>query len=247
MANMTGKTVLITGASRGIGAAAAREFAAVGAKVVLVARSSNEIEALATEIGDAALAVTCDVSRYEDVSDAVEKAVSHFGGLDYLINNAGVIDPIANLEESDPDAWGKVIDINVKGVYHGLRAAIPVMGGGGVIVNISSGAAVGALEGWSHYNCSKAAVLSLTKTAENETPDSIRVVGLSPGTVATEMQTVIKASGINVVSQLDWSVHITPDWVGKALVWLCSDDTAEFRGEDVSLREEEIRQRIGLI
>ena len=247
MVDMTGKTVLITGASRGIGAAAGREFAAAGANVVLAARSAGEIEALAAEIGDTALAVPCDVSRYEDVSKAIEKTVSHFGGLDYLINNAGVIDPIANLADSDPDAWGKVIDINVKGVYHGLRTAIPVMGKGGVIVNISSGAAVGALEGWSHYNCSKAAVLSLTKAAENETPDAIRVVGLSPGTVATEMQTVIKESGINVVSQLDWSVHITPEWVGKALVWLCSDDASEFRGEDVSLREVEIRRRIGLI
>lgn len=247
MTDSSGKTVLITGASRGIGAAAARDFAAVGANVVLAARSSAEIEALATEIGNRALAVTCDVSRYEDVREAVKKSVAHFGGLDCLINNAGVIDPIANLDTSDPDAWGKVIDINVKGVYHGLRAAIPLMSAGGVIVNISSGAAGGALEGWSHYNCSKAAVLSLTKTAENETPDEIRVVGLSPGTVATEMQTVIKESGINVVSQLDWSVHISPEWVGKALVWLCSDDANEFRGEDVSLRDEAIRQRIGLI
>jgi len=232
MTNMTGKTVLITGASRGIGAATAREFAAAGANVVLAARTASEIEALAAEIGERALAVTCDVSRFGDVSAAVEKAVSHFGGLDFLINNAGVIDPIAKLEASDPEAWGKVIDISVKGVYHGLRAAIPAMSGGGVIVNI---------------NCSKAAVLSLTKTAENETPDAIRVVGLSPGTVATEMQTVIKDSGINVVSQLDWSVHITPEWVGKALVWLCSDDAKEFRGDDVSLRDEAIRARIGLI
>ncbi len=247
MTAMTGKTVLITGASRGIGAATAREFASVGANVVLAARTASEIEALAAEIGGKALAVTCDVSRYADVDGTVAKAVSHFGGLDFLINNAGVIDPIANLESSDPDAWGKVIDINVKGVYHGLRAAIPVMGKGGVIVNISSGAAVSALEGWSHYNCSKAAVLSLTKTADNETPDEIRVVGLSPGTVATEMQSIIKDSGVNVVSQLDWSVHITPEWVGKALVWLCSNDANTFRGDDVSLRDEAIRQRIGLI
>ena len=247
MTDMTGKTALITGASRGIGAAAALEFSAAGANVVLAARSSNEIEALAAEIGEQAMAVTCDVSRYDDVRDTVDQSVSRFGGLDILINNAGVIDPIAHLENSDPEAWGKVIDINVKGVYHGLRAAIPAMDGRGVIVNISSGAAGGALEGWSHYNCSKAAVLSLTKTAENETPDAIRVVGLSPGTVATEMQTVIKQSGINVVSQLDWSVHITAEWVGKALVWLCSEDAQEFRGDDVSLREDAIRQRIGLI
>jgi len=246
MTDMTGKTVLITGASRGIGAAAAREFAAVGANVVLAARSSDQITALAAEIGDRALAIPCDVSRFDDVSAAVTTAAKTFGSLDFLINNAGVIDPIAQLADSDPEAWGKVIDINVKGVYYGLRAAIPVMNAGGVIVNISSGAAGGNLEGWSHYNASKAAVLSLTKTAENETPDSIRVVGLSPGTVATEMQTVIKKSGVNVVSELDWSVHISPEWVGKTLVWLCSDDATEFRGDDVSLRDENIRRRVGL-
>ena len=248
MTDLTGKTALITGASRGIGAAAAREFAAAGANVVLAARSSDAINALATEIGDNARAVTCDVSRYGDVSAAIDMAVSSFGGLDYLINNAGLIDPIAKLEASDPAAWGHVIDVNVKGVYYGLRAAIPLMQAkGGVIVNISSGAAGGALEGWSHYNASKAAVLSLTKTADNETPDSIRIVGLSPGTVATDMQTAIKDSGINVVSELDWSVHISAEWVGKAIVWLCSDDAAEFHGTDVSLREDDIRRRVGLI
>jgi NAD(P)-dependent dehydrogenase (short-subunit alcohol dehydrogenase family) len=244
---MTGKTVLITGASRGIGAAAARAFAAVGANVVLAARSSHQINALAEEIGDSALAIPCDVSQYDQVSATVDRAVETFGGLDFLINNAGIIDPIAPLEKSTPEDWGKVIDINVKGVYHGLRAAIPVMKSGGVIVNISSGAAGGNLEGWSHYNASKAAVLSLTKTAENETPDAIRVVGLSPGTVATDMQSVIKESGVNVVSKLDWSVHIPAEWVGKALVWLCGEDASEFRGDDVSLRDEDIRRRVGLI
>ena len=246
MMDMTGKTALITGASRGIGAAAAQAFAAAGANVVLAARSSDRIEALAAEIGDKALAVTCDVAEFSEVSAAVEKTLERFGRLDILINNAGVIDPIANLDVSDPQTWGQAIDINVKGVYHGLRAAIPVMKGGGVIVNISSGAAGGDLEGWSHYNASKAAVLSLTKTTENETPDAIRVVGLSPGTVATDMQTAIKTSGVNVVSQLDWSAHIPAEWVGRALVWLCSDKASEFRGADVSLRDGDIRRRIGL-
>ena len=162
--DLSGKTALITGASRGIGEAASRILAGYGANVVLVARSTRDTARIAAEIGDRAMAVTCDVAQYGDIENAVKLAVESFGGLDILVNNAGVIDPIARIEESDPEAWDQVVDINFKGVYHGMRAAIPAMKkrGGGVIINISSGAATGALEGWSHYCATKAAVLSLT-------------------------------------------------------------------------------------
>ena len=254
MGDFDGKGVVVTGASRGIGAATAREFAARGAGVVLSARSGDAIEAIVAEIraeGGKAVALAGDVSNWDDVEAAVAACVSEFGGVYALINNAGVVDPISRLEESDPVAWGKVIDINVKGVYYGLRAALPRMkaAGEGVVVNVSSGAAVSALEGWSHYNASKAAVLSLTRTTDNELGGAgpVRVVGLSPGTVATEMQVIIKASGINPVSQLDPSVHIPSEWPAKAMAWLCTEDGAEFRGVDVSLRDEDIRRRVGLI
>ena len=119
--------------------------------------------------------------------------------------------------------------------------------GGGVIVNISSGAATSALEGWSHYCSSKAGALSLTRCAERENRESpVRVVGLSPGTVATEMQVAIRGSGVNPVSRLDPSVHIPGEWVAQAIGWLCGPDAAEFRGVDVSLRDENIRRRVGL-
>ena len=253
MSHLNGKTAVITGASRGIGAATARHFAAEGANVVLAARSTGDIEAIADEIrgaGGAAEAIACDVSRFDDVEAAMALADTAFGGVDFLINNAGVIDPISRLESSDPGGWAQCIDINVKGVYFGLRAALPRMlaAGSGVVVNISSGAATSALEGWSHYNASKAAVLSITRTADRELADGpVRIVGLSPGTVATEMQVLIKASGINPVSQLDPSVHIPADWPARAIGWLCGPDGAEFRGDDVSLRDEEIRRRVGLI
>jgi len=247
------KTALVTGASKGIGAATARKFARLGIDVVLAARSAAEIEAIAGEIRDAggkAEAVTCDVSRYGDVANAVARCQDVFGGLDILINNAGVIEPIARLTDSDPDAWGQAADINYKGVYHGLRAAIPVMveQGGGAIVNVSSGAATGVREGWSHYCSAKAAALSLTRSTHLEyASQGIRVVGLSPGTVATEMQVLIKASGINPVSQLDPSVHIPADWPARAIAWLCTEDAAEYCGGDVSLKDEEIRRRAGLL
>ncbi|MEM9844111.1 MAG: SDR family oxidoreductase, partial [Pseudomonadota bacterium] len=189
------KTILITGASRGIGEAAARHFARAGANVVLAARSRDRVEALAEEIGPNALGIACDVARFGDLETAVKTACDQFGGLDVLIGNAGVIEPVARLEDADPDAWGQVIDINLKGVFHGMRAALPVMrdAGGGTIITISSGAATSALEGWSHYCASKAGALMLTRAADKEMRShGIRVLGLSPGTVATQMQREIK-------------------------------------------------------
>ncbi len=252
MSALQGQAAIVTGASRGIGAATARALAKDGVSVILAARSSADIERLAAEIRDAggkAEAATCDVTSYDDVARTIALCRDKFGRLDILVNNAGTIDPIARLAESDVEAWCRAVDINYRGVYFGLRAALPVMQaqGSGVIVNMSSGAAAGALEGWSHYCSTKAAVLSLTRCVHKEYhDDGVRIVGLSPGAVATDMQLAIKASGINPVSQLDPAGHISPTWVGRAVVWLCTEAAAEFAGTDVSLRDADLRRRIGL-
>ncbi len=253
MQELKGKAAIITGASRGIGAATARELARQGVSVILAARTSSQIEAVAAQIqgsGGAAQAITCDVSRYADVVAVVERCQAAFGRVDILVNNAGVIEPIARFADSDPEQWNRAVDINFKGVYHGLRAVIPVMvaQGAGVIVNISSGAATSALEGWSHYCSTKAAVLSLTRCADKEYREKgIRVVGLSPGTVATDMQVAIKASGINPVSQLDPSAHIPSEWPARAVAWLCTEAAADLAGTDFSIKTEEGRRRAGLL
>lgn len=247
---MDGKTVMITGASRGIGEAAARLFAAEGANVVLLARSADSVAELAGEIGPKALAVPCDVSRYWEVEAAVNAAVETFGGLDVLINNAGAVEPISHLVSADPDDWGQIIDINLKGVFYGMRAAAPVMieQGGGTILTISSGAAHGPVEAWSHYCSSKAGAAMLTRCLDKENrADGIRAMGLSPGTVATKMQREIKASGINPVSQLNWEDHIPPEWPAKALLWMCGPEADEHLGEELSLRDEDWRRTLGLI
>ncbi len=247
--DMQGKTVLITGASRGIGAAAARAFADAGANVALVARGREAIADLAGEIGDRGIAIPCDVSRFWEVEAAVEACVGTFGGLDVLVGSAGVIEPISHLATSDPEAWGQVIDVNLKGVYHGMRAALPVMlaRGGGSILTISSGAAHGPVEAWSHYCATKAGAAMLTACVDKENRDKgIRAIGLSPGTVATQMQREIKASGINPVSRLDWDDHIPPEWPALALVWMCSPDADEWLGGEVSLRDKDVRRRVGL-
>ena len=248
--NVAGKTAVITGASRGIGAEAAGVFAAAGANVVLIARTSDAIENLAAEIGEQAIALTCDVASYASVEGAITQAKETFGSVDILINNAGVIEPIAHLVSADPDEWGTVIDINLKGVFNGMRAVLPMMiaSGGGSILTISSGAAHGPVEAWSHYCASKAAVKMLTECVHKENgADGIRAIGLSPGTVATQMQVEIKASGINPVSQLDWDVHIPADWPARALLWMCGSDADQYCGQELSLRDEDLRKRVGLI
>ncbi|WP_370231210.1 SDR family oxidoreductase [Cognatishimia sp.] len=248
--NMQGKTVLITGASRGIGESAARIFAEAGANVALLARNEAAIADLTAELGDKALAIPCDVSRYWEVETAVKACISTFGSLDILINNAGAIEPIAHLSEVDPEAWGHVIDVNLKGVFHGMRAAMPEMiaQGGGTILTIGSGAAHGPVEAWSHYCSSKAGALMLTRMVDKEArAQGIRAISLSPGTVATQMQRDIKASGINPVSQLNWEDHVPAEWPAKTLLWMCGAEADAFLGAEVSLRDEDIRAKVGLV
>ena len=248
--DLTGKTVVITGASRGIGEAAARIFARAGANIALLARSREAIADLAGEIGEKALAIPCDVSRYWEVEAAMNATKEAFGSIDIVINNAGVIDPITHIGDADPEAWGQVIDINIKGVFNGIHAALPSMldQGGGTIITISSGAAHNPLEAWSAYCTSKAGAAMLTDCLHKEyAAKGIRAMGLSPGTVATDMQRDIKASGINPVSQLDWEVHIPAEWPAECLLWMCSADADGVVGTELSLRDENLRRRIGLI
>ncbi|WP_099827871.1 SDR family oxidoreductase [Oceaniglobus indicus] len=250
MRDMTDKVALITGASRGIGAETARAFVAAGAQVVLLARSDDAIAGLARDLGeDRALALPCDVADFGAMADAVQTATDGFGKIDVLVNNAGVIEPVSHLATADPKAWARAIDINLTGVFNGMRAALPGMieRGSGTILTVSSGAAHRAIEGWSHYCASKAGAAMLTEAADLENRDhGLRIMGLSPGTVATQMQREIKASDVNPVSKLDWSDHIPPEWVAQALLWMCTGDADDWIGREVSLRDPAIRARIGL-
>ena len=243
MDHVKGKTAIITGASRGIGAATARFLAAHGAHVVLAARDATALAALAAETEGTA--IPCDVADYAQVQALVDQV----GDVDLLVNNAGLIDPIARLDESDPMAWSMVVDVNLKGVYYGIRAVLPgmVASGTGTIINISSGAAYNVLEGWSHYCATKAAVLQLTRSVHKEMQEhGIRSIGLSPGTVATDMQREIKASGINPVAQLEWEAHIPPEWVGQAIAHLMGPVGDAYLGQDFTLKTNEERAKVGL-
>jgi NAD(P)-dependent dehydrogenase (short-subunit alcohol dehydrogenase family) len=245
---MARKIVAITGASAGIGAAAARIFAGDGAQVVLLARGSERIAALAGELGGTAIA--CDVCDYAALQAAFDQIRAEHGRLDVLINNAGVINPIAPLAEADPSDWARAIDINLKAVFYGMRLAIPMMRrqGGGTILTLSSGAAQNPYEGWSAYCAAKAGAAMLTRMVHlEEGAHGIRAIGLSPGTVRTAMQVAIKDSGINPVSQLDPAVHVPPEWPARALLWLAGPAGDDWLGQELRLRDEAIRRAIGLI
>ena len=245
---MQDQVIVITGASQGIGAAAARIFAQAGAKVALLARS--DCTGLVGEIGsERAMALRYDVADWAQVAAAHAAVLARWGRVDVWINNAGVIDPMSRIETADPLAWSAGIDINLKGVFHGFRAALGGMKaqGGGTIITVSSGAATSPIEGWSGYCAGKAGALMLTRSLHlEEHAQGIRALGLSPGTVATQMQVKIKASGIGPVAALDPSVHIPADWPARTLLWMCTSAADPWLGTDVSLRDPAVRRAVGL-
>ena len=250
--SLNGKVALVTGASRGLGEGTARALAKQGAKVMLLARDGDLAQTVAREIvaaGGRAEALACDVSDYPAVERAVADTRQRLGGLDILVNNAGVIEPISEIATSDPKVWANNITINLIGAYNVVRAVLPGMlaKGGGTIVNVSSGAAYRPLEGWSAYCAGKAGLAMLTRAIELETKGKgIRIFGFSPGTIDTEMQVKIRASGMNMISQIPRANLSPVEHAVRGLVHLCTTASDDLIGQDASMRDDAFRGRIGL-
>jgi NAD(P)-dependent dehydrogenase (short-subunit alcohol dehydrogenase family) len=245
--SLNGKIALVTGASRGLGEGAARALAKAGARVMLLARDGDRVQKVAREIGAEALA--CDVSDYAAVERTVSATRKRFGGLDILVNNAGVIDPIADLAASDPAVWARNIQINLIGAYNVAHAVLEGMiaSGGGTIINVSSGAAYRPLEGWSAYCAGKAGLAMMTRSIALETKGrGIRTFGFSPGTIDTDMQVKIRASGMNVISQIPRANLSPVEHAVRGLLYLCDSASDDLIGEDASMRDEAFRKRVGL-
>ena len=246
---LQGKIALVTGASRGLGEGAARALAKDGAAVMLLARDGDLAQKVAGEIVDAggtAEALACDVSDYPSVERAVADTRQRLGGLDILINNAGVIEPIAEIAASDPAVWARNIQINLIGAYYVVRAVLDrMLQNGGTIINVSSGAAYRPLEGWSSYCAGKAGLAMLTRSLVLETT-GVRIFGFSPGTIDTDMQVKIRASGLNQVSQIPRANLSPVEHAVRGLVYLCDGAADDLQGQDVSMRDEPFRKRIGL-
>ena len=252
MNGLAGKVAIVTGASRGIGAAAAHALGKAGASVVLAARSVGLAAANAEQIngvGGKALAVACDVSDYAACQRLVRETAERLGPLDVLVNNAGIIEPIATAAAADLAEWARSIQINLIGAYYAIRAVLPGMieRGGGDIINVSSGAALRPNEGWSAYCAGKAGLAMLTRSIDLEhRAAGIRVFGFQPGTTDTDMQVIIRASGVNPISRIPREQLTPVAHPARALVYLCSRDADDLAGKEFSLRDEDFRKRIGL-
>ena len=239
MAHLSGKTALIVGASRGIGAAAARAFVRDGAAVALVSRDVAALEALAADLrasGGNVLVCPADVTDADALEAAIDKAVQHLGGIDIAFNNSGVSSPAYRLHETPIDEFDRLMSVNLRGLFLALKFELAAMlAKGGVIINNASISGVSVVPNISAYNASKHGVVALTKSAAVEyARKGIRVNAVAPGAIMTDML----SSGIaSTDAGVDW-IHANvplghigrPEDVAETVVWLASDAAAYLTG-----------------
>ena len=236
---MANKTALITGASRGIGAAAARVFAQSGYDVVLAARDGraiNEVAASIQRTGGRALAIPCDVTDPASVERMLARTLEEFGRLDAAFNNAGSGAPPVRLAEIEPDTFEDAVRVNLTGTFLCMRAEIAAMlrTGGGAIVNMSSTAGLQGVSGLAPYSAAKHAVIGLSKTAALDyAADGIRVNVLAPGPIGTER---IPPNERERIGQFVPVKRVgTPEEVGELALWLCSEHSTFITGTVVTI------------
>ena len=243
--DFTGKVVLITGAGNGIGRASAVGFASRGAKVVIVDRDTAGGEATAgilRQQGGEALFVAADVTKSAEVQNYVKVALDAYGQIDCFYNNAGIEGAVAPTAEYDEDMFDRVMAVNVKGVFLGLRHVLPVMikQGRGAIVNTASIAGLVASPGMPAYVASKHAVIGLTKTAAGEVGRSgVRVNAVCPGPIDTRMIHALEAVlnpddpaavGARYQSSIPLGRYGTAEEVANIVQFLCSDLASNITG-----------------
>ncbi|MBC8987981.1 SDR family oxidoreductase [Pedobacter sp. N36a] len=235
--NIKDKIVIITGASSGMGEAAAKHLATLGATVVLGARRADKIEQLAKDIqetGGKALAVTVDVTNLKQVKNLVDTAVQQFGRVDVILNNAGIM-PLSPMDRINVDEWNTMIDVNIKGVLNGIAAVLPYMKAqkSGQIINTSSVAGHKVFNGSAVYSATKYAVRALTEGLRMEVKShNIRTTIVCPGAVKTELLEHISEADIQQANK-DYvgEVGISPDSFARVVAFAISQP------EDVDINE----------
>ena len=240
--SLSGKVAVVTGGGRGIGEGIARSLASAGATIVVAARRTEEVEAVARQIradGGEAIAITTDVTDDAAVDALARAAMDRFGSLSIWVNNAGGSPARMPMTELSRQAWDDCIALNQTAVWIGIVTAARYMETGSII-NISSGAGTGPVPGSGHYGAAKAATNSLTQTASAELAPRIRVNGIAPGAVPTEI--FRKAVGIESEADLEaaevaWNIPMgrfgTPLDMGACAVFLCSEAASWITGETI--------------
>jgi cyclopentanol dehydrogenase len=237
---LNGKVALVTGASRGMGAAEARLFVGEGAKVILADVLDDEGRRLAEELNSAhanqALYVHLDVTSTADWDNAVALAQKTWGALHILVNNAGIFNT-TGVENTTEELWQRVVDVNQKGVWLGMKAVAPAMrkAGIGSIINISSIFGLIGSGGSAAYHGTKGAVRLLTKTAAAEfAPSNIRVNSVHPGLISTPMVGIISAEGRQAIANAGCIKREgSPDEVAYGVLFLASDEASYITGSEL--------------
>ncbi len=238
--------LIITGASRGLGAAMARLADRLGARSLLVARSAEPLERLAAELQNA-VACPCDLSQPEQAQQLIKTAVERFDRLDALINNAGTIEPIQPLAQADPAAWAQAITVNLTSPALLMAAALPHLESTrGGLVNISTGAAVKVVQGWSAYCASKAGLLHLASVVAQEAP-GVACFSLRPGVIDTQMQDEIRnstgmtAQDLEKFHKLKSESQLEPPEVpARSALWLALQGPLERSGEFIQYTDPQV-------
>jgi NAD(P)-dependent dehydrogenase (short-subunit alcohol dehydrogenase family) len=235
---LTDKVVVITGAGSGIGTAMAEAFHAAGAKVV-VADITGQQEDVAKRLGDGCVAVHADVTKGPDIQAMLDTATTHFGRLDVVCNNAGIDGDLAPTGECSEENYDRVMAVNARGVFLGMRYAIPVLvaGGGGSIINTASIASTVAFPTMAPYCASKGAILMMTKTAAAEyAAAGLRINCICPGVTQTALVQRLPAALIDGAVALTPMGRVgQPDEMAGAAVFLASDAASFITGSVITL------------
>ena len=236
MKRFENRTVIVTGGARGMGASHARGFIAEGASVVIADVVEQEGQSLADQLGDRAIFSRLDVTSEADWTATVTAAEKAFGPVSVLVNNAGIVH-FAQIADTEPADWSRVIDINLTGAYLGIRALASSMrkAGGGAIVNISSGAGMSGAFGLGAYVASKWGVRGLTKTAALELArDHIRVNSIHPGATRTTMASQPDVEAVMAASVKNLAIPriAEPEELTRLVLFVASDEASFSTGSE---------------